>query len=264
MALAPTQSLVETPSRLFYREAMEVLNRAGVPFLVGGAFAFIHQAGIDKSTKDLDLFARPRDVQRLLEACAAAGYETELVFSHWLAKIRSPEGFIDVIFSSGNGIATVDDGWFEHATAGTVLGVHGQDRPAGGDDLVQGVRHGAGALRRRRRGAPDPGPRRAPGLETVSWPGSVRTGGCSWPTLILFGFIFPSERSRVPGWVMEELLQRAEAEQPRPMPPSRSATAPCSPGPSTWAMCWADHTGTPGFAHSAHERRRGGPVDGGG
>src|SRR6476646_1254410 len=123
MALAPTQSLVETPSRLFYRDAMEVLNRAKVPFLVGGAFAFIHQAGIDKSTKDLDIFARPGDVQRLLEACATAGYETELVFSHWLAQIRSPEGFIDVIFSSGNGIATVDDGWFEHSSSGAVLNV---------------------------------------------------------------------------------------------------------------------------------------------
>src|SRR5215207_1481690 len=55
MALAPTQSLVDTPSRQFYREAMLVLNRADVPFLVGGAFAFIHQAGIDKSTKDLDI-----------------------------------------------------------------------------------------------------------------------------------------------------------------------------------------------------------------
>src|SRR3982750_430 len=123
VALAPTQSLVETPSRLFYRDAMQILNRANVPFLVGGAFAFIHQAGIDKSTKDLDIFSRPGDVQRLLEACAEAGSETELVFSHWLAKIRSPEGFIDVIFSSGNGIATVDDGWFEHASSGQVLSV---------------------------------------------------------------------------------------------------------------------------------------------
>src|SRR3954467_3615447 len=129
MSLAPTQSLVETPSRLFYRDAMEVLNRAKVPFLVGGAFAFIHQAGIDKSTKDLDIFARPGDVQRLLEACAGAGYDTELVFSHWLAKIRSPEGFIDVIFSSGNGIAAVDDGWFEHATSGRVLTVPVQIAP---------------------------------------------------------------------------------------------------------------------------------------
>ena len=164
MALAPTQSLVETPSRLFYREAMEVLNRAGVPFLVGGAFAFIHQAGIDKSTKDLDIFARPSDVQRLLEACAAAGYETELVFSHWLAKIRSPEGFIDVIFSSGNGIAAVDDGWFEHATDGEVLAVPVKIAPA-----EETVWSKAFVMERERFDgadvvAPDPGPRRADGL----------------------------------------------------------------------------------------------------
>ena len=78
MGLSPTHSLVETPSRAFYREAMEVLSRAGVPFLVGGAFAFVHQAGIDRSTKDLDIFVRPGDVHRLLGACAAAGYEADL------------------------------------------------------------------------------------------------------------------------------------------------------------------------------------------
>nr|MBA3554096.1 hypothetical protein [Gemmatimonadales bacterium] len=105
MGLSPTHSLVETPSRAFYREAMDVLSRAGVPFLVGGTFAFVHQAGIDRSTKDLDIFVRPGDVHPLLGACAAAGYEADLVFSHWLAKIRAPTGFIDVIFSSGNGIA---------------------------------------------------------------------------------------------------------------------------------------------------------------
>ena len=130
MALAPTQSLVETPSRAYYRQAMEVLTRAQVPFLVGGAFAFVHQAGIDRSTKDLDIFVRPADVHRLLEVCAAAGYEAELVFSHWLAKIRSPEGFIDVIFSSGNGLAVVDDQWFEHATEQNVLGMNVLVAPA--------------------------------------------------------------------------------------------------------------------------------------
>ena len=64
MGLSPTHSMVETPSRAFYREAMEVLSRAGVPFLVGGTFAFVHQAGIDRSTKDLDIFVRPGDVHR--------------------------------------------------------------------------------------------------------------------------------------------------------------------------------------------------------
>src|SRR4051812_44274692 len=146
VALAPTQSLVETPSRLFYRDAMEVLNRANVPFLVGGAFAFIHQAGIDKSTKDLDLFARPADVQRLLEASAAAGYDTELVFSHWLAKIRSPEGFIDVIFGSGNGVAAVGDGWFEHAKDRGGLTVPGKNAPAGGKLLSKAFFLGRGGF----------------------------------------------------------------------------------------------------------------------
>ena len=66
MGLSPTHSMVETPSREFYREAMEFLARANVPFLVGGAFAFVHQAGIDRSTKDLDIFVRPPTSSALL------------------------------------------------------------------------------------------------------------------------------------------------------------------------------------------------------
>ncbi|HEV8178412.1 MAG TPA: hypothetical protein VGP44_12105 [Gemmatimonadales bacterium] len=212
MALAPTQSLVETPSRLFYREAMEVLSRAGVPFLVGGAFAFIHQAGIDKSTKDLDLFARPRDVQRLLEACAAAGYETELVFSHWLAKIRSPEGFIDVIFSSGNGVTTVDDWWFEHASAGTVLGVAVKIAPP-----EETLWSKAFVMERERYDGADVAHLILAHGERLDWKRLLARFGSHWRVLlahlVLFNFIYPSERSRVPAWVMTELLQRAVAEQ---------------------------------------------------
>src|SRR5919107_1912908 len=130
MGLSPTHSMVETPSRAFYRDAMDVLSRAGIPFLVGGAFAFVHQAGIDRSTKDLDIFVRASDVHRLLQACNAAGYEAVLVFSHKLAKIRGATGFIDVIFSSGNGLAVVDDQWFEHATEREVLGTTVQVAPA--------------------------------------------------------------------------------------------------------------------------------------
>ena len=218
MALAPTQSIVETPSRLFYRQAMEVLNRAGVPFLVGGAFAFIHQAGIDKSTKDLDLFARPRDVQRLLEACALAGYEAELVFSHWLAKIRSPEGFNDVIFNSGNGVATVDDWWFEHATPCTVLGVSVKIAPP-----EETIWSKAFVMERERFDGADVVHLILAHAERLDWTRLLARFGPHWRVLlahlILFGFIFPSERSRVPGWVTQELLKRVETEQAEPEPP---------------------------------------------
>jgi len=211
MALAPTQSLVETPSRLFYRDAMEVLNRAKVPFLVGGAFSFIHQAGIDKSTKDLDVFARPGDVQRLLEACAAAGYETELVFSHWLAKIRSAEGFIDVIFNSGNGIATVDDGWFEHSTGGDVLSVPVRIAPP-----EETIWSKAFVMERERYDGADVSHLILALGERLDWRRLVDRFGTHWRVLlghlVLFGFIYPSARSRVPVWVVRELLSRLEEE----------------------------------------------------
>jgi len=211
MALAPTQSLVETPSRLFYRDAMEVLNRANVPFLVGGAFAFIHQAGIDKSTKDLDLFAKPTDVQRLLEACAAAGYETELVFSHWLAKIRSPEGFIDVIFSSGNGVAVVDDGWFEHAKSREVLTVPVRIAPA-----EETIWSKAFVMERERFDGADVTHLILALGERLDWTRLVDRFGPYWRILlahvIMFGFVFPSARSKVPEWVLQDLLQRLQGE----------------------------------------------------
>jgi hypothetical protein len=211
VALAPTQSLVETPSRVFYRDAMEVLNRANVPFLVGGAFAFIHQAGIDKSTKDLDLFARPGDVQRLLEAAATAGYETELVFSHWLAKIRSPEGFIDVIFSSGNGVATVDDGWFEHAKEREVLSVPVKIAP-----VEETLWSKAFVMERERFDGADVSHLILALGDRLDWQRVLARFGPYWRVLlahlVLFGFIYPSARSGVPRWVMEELLGRVQAE----------------------------------------------------
>jgi hypothetical protein len=217
MALAPTQSLVETPSRLFYRDAMEVLNRANVPFLVGGAFAFIHQAGIDKSTKDLDLFARPGDVQRLLEACAAAGYETELVFSHWLAKIRSPEGFIDVIFSSGNGVAVVDDDWFAHAISGEVLSVPVKIAPA-----EETLWSKAFVMERERYDGADVSHLILAVGDRLDWNRVLTRFGPHWRVLlshlILFGFIYPTARSRVPSRVMQELLRRLGGELERSDP----------------------------------------------
>ncbi|HEX3276301.1 MAG TPA: hypothetical protein VHR43_15695 [Gemmatimonadales bacterium] len=211
MALAPTQSLVETPSRAFYRQAMEVLRRGDVPFLVGGAFAFVHQAGIDRSTKDLDLFVRPGDVHRLLEVCSAAGYHAELVFSHWLAKVRSADSFVDVIFSSGNGVAVVDDQWFEHATEQSVLGLNVLVAPA-----EETVWSKAFVMERERFDGADVAHILLAYGDRLDWRRLLDRFGPHWRVLLghltMFGFIYPSARSRVPGWVMRELMDRLAAE----------------------------------------------------
>ena len=116
--------LLTTPAKAeLYRNVLEMLNRSGVPYTVGGTYAFQYYAGISRSTKDFDIFVRPRDVQRVLDVLMRSGFKTELAFSHWLAKAYHGEKFIDVIFSSGNGVAEVDDEWFAHAVTEEVLGV---------------------------------------------------------------------------------------------------------------------------------------------
>jgi hypothetical protein len=50
-----------------------------------------------------------------LRALERAGYLTEVSFPHWLGKAHCGDYFVDVIYSSGNGVARVDDEWFQHA-----------------------------------------------------------------------------------------------------------------------------------------------------
>ena len=107
----------------FYRHVMEVLRARRIGFLVGGAWAFEAHTRIAGRTKDLDLFIRPRDVESALAVLEAEGYRTELTSPLWIGKAYMGDDLVDLIFSSGNGICTVDDDWFRHARPATVLGM---------------------------------------------------------------------------------------------------------------------------------------------
>src|SRR5688572_28683229 len=70
----------ETPATSddFYRETMDVLDRANVPFLVGGAYALCVFTGISRDTKDFDVFLKPGDIERALNAFRSEGFDAEL------------------------------------------------------------------------------------------------------------------------------------------------------------------------------------------
>src|SRR5262249_42525815 len=106
----------------FYRDALEILEEARLPFLVGGASAFAKYTGIVRCTKHLDLFVQRENAGRALAALAAAGYRTELSFSHWLGKAFHGEDVVDIIFNSGNALCVVDAAWFDHAVESEVVG----------------------------------------------------------------------------------------------------------------------------------------------
>ena len=202
----PTLSATE-----FYRDALQALAGAGVPFLVGGAFAFERYALIARPTKDLDLFIHPRDVSQSLALLSARGYRTEVPFPHWLAKAWSGDALLDLIFSSGNGIVVVDDEWFDNAPDGHVLGLPVKLTPV--EEMIWSK---AFVLERERCDAADVAHLLLQAAAWLDWDRLLARFGARWRVLfahlVLFGFIYPSERSVIPAAVMRKLWERAARE----------------------------------------------------
>jgi hypothetical protein len=199
----------------FYQNTLRVMRDARVPFLVGGAYALANYTGIVRHTKDLDLFVRPADAPQALEALERAGYHTEMTFPHWLGKAYSGDDFIDVIFSSGNGICRVDDDWFAHAPRSAVLGVEALLCPA--EEMLW---QKAFIMERERfDGADVLHLLRARGPH-LDWDRVLRRFGPHWRLLlthlVLFGFVYPAEQARIPGHVLDTLLEwlRTEVGEP--------------------------------------------------
>lgn len=211
--------ILSAETREFYLRTLAILNGAGVPFLLGGAYSLAHFAGIERHTKDLDIFVRPADRDRTLDILKNAGYRTEVPFPHWLGKAHQPDGddFIDVIYRSGNGLAEVDDDWFAHAVEGTALGVPARLCPA--EEIIWSK---AFVMERERfDGADIAHLLRARGRE-MDWDRLLRRFGPHWRVLlahlILFGYIYPRDRDAIPARVMNDLARRLEAESDAPAP----------------------------------------------
>ncbi len=207
--------VVRREASTFYLEAMARLESAGIPFLVGGAYAFSAYSKVVRETKDFDLFLLPGDVPRARSAFEAARYETELPFPHWLAKVHCGDLFIDLIFSSGNGVARVDALWFEHAVRAEILDRTAWLCPA--EELIWSKAY----VQERERfdGADVAHLLRALG-PTLDWARILLRFGDHWRVLlahiVLFGFVYPDARDRIPSWVLSELLLRLGAERPEP------------------------------------------------
>lgn len=195
----------------FYRQAMEELRKARVPFLVGGAFALQRHAGVCRFTKDFDVFIRPSDVDRALDALASRGYRTELTAPYWIAKAFHEDLFVDLIWSSGNGVATVDDEWFEHAVEAEVLGVRAPLVPA--EEMIW---QKAYIMERERFDGADVLHVIHDRAEDLDWDRLLRRFDEHWHVLfahlVLFGFAYPTERQRIPLRVMRGLIGRLESE----------------------------------------------------
>ncbi|MDJ1470800.1 nucleotidyltransferase [Xanthocytophaga flava] len=202
----------------FYKEALTMLNEAGLSYLVGGAFALQQYTGIYRDTKDLDIFCKASEYPKILKHFSSMGYHTEITDSRWLAKVYFHDDyFMDIIYNTVNNICTVDDSWMENSYAGEFCGVpvqflsaeelfwckiyvQNRERFDGADLNHLIVRYG----------------------DRLNWNRVWMHLEIHWQLLMAqllsFQFCYPSKRDLVPHWLMEELLAKAKEQYDLPTP----------------------------------------------
>jgi hypothetical protein len=205
-----------------YARAIETLNAANVPFLVGGGFAV--EVFVDApraKIKDLDLFIRPMDVGTALQALARNGFVTRLHEPQWLAKAFDGEDFVDLIYATRNGLLNVDDQSFVDAPRREVLG-H--------DVLVQPVEEVIATkvfvTARDRFDVSDISHLVLLWGDRLDWRRLIERMSAQIEMLhvhlLLFQYIYPGQRARVPAWVYEEVERRAKTSRARGYPEKAS------------------------------------------
>lgn len=201
--------------REVYKRALRALNQQGIPYVVAGAYAIYEHTGIYRDTKDLDVFVEP---ERLIEAARVlrdAGFTTRLEQPHWLAKVFDGEPFVDLIFGMGNGLALIDGGWYRHSRPAILAATPVRVAPA--EELLW---HRLFIHERHRQDMGDIVHLIACVGHAMNWERLLERVAEHWPLLLaqlhIFSYVYPELDSGVPRWVIEELLQRAEAEAERP------------------------------------------------
>jgi hypothetical protein len=208
--------------REIYKRALRILNEAGVPYVVAGAYAIYEHTGIYRKTTDLDLFVEPSQVVPAMTALRAGGFRTKLAQSHWLAKAIDDPFFVDIIYGMGNGLALIDPDWYRHSTPAILAATPVRVAPA--EELIW---HRLFINERHRQDMADIAHLILCVGATLDWQRLVDKTGPHWPLLLaqlqMFYYVYPGYRSRVPDWVLANLLDRARAETGHEVP-SETAT----------------------------------------
>ncbi len=194
--------------------ALRALREDEVPIIVAGAYAVREYTGIYRDTKDLDVFCRRSDAERALASLKRAGFRTEMTDSLWLGKGYADDGeFVDVIFSSGNGIAEVDEHWFSRAREAKVLGVPSLIAPV--EEIIWSK---AFVQERERYDGADVHHLIRFCSEFIDWNHLMMRFEPHQEVLLAhlvnYRFAVPGEREKVPRWVLDALIPATLADAP--------------------------------------------------
>jgi hypothetical protein len=204
----------------FYAECLRLLEESGIPYLLAGTYAINAHTGLERASKDLDIFCKAGDYPRILTHFQDKGYETAVEDERWIAKVKREAWFADVIFSSTSAVAPVTDQWFEEVCTTRLYGIEARVLPP--TELVWSKLF---VQDRSRYDGADVAHVILRQIERIDWERLLSYAEQYWEVLLAhlinFRFIYPSERHRIPRWLLDELLERLQQQTELPQPQTK-------------------------------------------
>src|SRR5690348_13331529 len=120
----PKGSLIKPSpaAEAFYSEVLRLMAKSAIPFLLSGTYALASYTGIDRPTKDVDVFAKAGDALKMLSYFKEHDFDVEMVDERWLARITRGKLFVDIIYNMPTVTTHVTDEWFSHAPKAELFG----------------------------------------------------------------------------------------------------------------------------------------------
>ena len=208
-ARKPNGPLLRPPpeAEAFYSEVLQLMAESRIPFLVSGTFALASYTGIDRPTKDVDVFAKAGDALKLLHYFKEHGFDVEIVDERWLSRITRGELFVDIITNMPTVTTHVTDEWFEGAPTSELFGAKVRLVPP-----TQFIWSKIFVQDHHRFDGADVAHMILKKHDQINWGQLLKHMELYWEVLLMallnFRFVYPSERHMVPRWLMEELLER--------------------------------------------------------
>lgn len=195
-------------AEVFYKQLIGFLLQKNQPFMIGGTYAFMYYTGIERPTKDIDIMTTEHDYPHVLKILTEEGYKTKLheLDFNWLAKVHKGKFFTDIMFAERNGLHKIDQTWLEKARTGEILSYKVKLVPV--EEMIRSKCYIQG---RERSDSFDVVHLILCQGKNLDWQYLLQRMSPHWELIaehiMLFLFVYPSERTVIPDWVLEKIME---------------------------------------------------------
>ncbi len=191
----------------FYSEVLQLMSKSEIPFLVSGTYALASYTGLDRPTKDVDVFCKAGDALKMLAYFREEGFDVGIVDERWLSRITRNELFVDIITNMPTVTTHVTDDWFVKAPVAKLFGATVHLVPP-----TQFIWSKIFVQDHHRYDGADVAHMILKCHDEIDWKQLLSHMELYWEVLLIallnFRFIYPTERDVVPKWLIDELLER--------------------------------------------------------